>query len=107
MQRGIIPINKLFELEYRYYEKDPRYKYFNRRFEIYLIGKKGLQKKYLLHMDNCDIRPGKWAPHIHRVTTLNWNEIKENFLATIIAEIGDAYKADAKKAVVNLLSPKL
>lgn len=118
MQRGKIPINQFFELEYRYYEKDPRYKYFNRRFEIYLIGKKGLQKVYLLHMDNCDIRPGKWAPHIHRasnvakklyfgVTTLNWNEIKENFLAAIIAEIGPDYKVDAKKAVVNLLSPKL
>ncbi|MBN1861302.1 MAG: hypothetical protein JW840_07570 [Candidatus Thermoplasmatota archaeon] len=118
MQRGIIPINKFFELEYRYYDKDIRYKYFNRRFEIYLIGKKGMQKTYLLHMDNCDIRPGKWAPHIHRasnvakklyfgVTTLNWNEIKDNFLATIIAEIGNEYRADAKKAVVNLLSPKL
>jgi len=118
MQRGIIPINQFFELEYRYYEKDPRYKYFNRRFEIYLIGKKRLQRTYLLHMDNCDIRPGKWAPHIHRasnvakklyfgVTTLNWNEIKENFYTAIIAEVGDAYKADVKKAVVNLLSPKL
>ena len=54
MQRGIIPINQFFELEYRYYEKDPTYKYFNRRFEIYLIGKKGMQKVYILHMDNCD-----------------------------------------------------
>lgn len=118
MQRGIIPINQYFELEYRYYDKDPRYKYFNRRFEIYLIGKKGTQKMYILHMDNCDIRPGKWAPHIHRasnvakklyfgVSTLNWNEIKENFLVALIAETGDAYKADVKKAVVNLLSPKL
>jgi len=41
------------------------------------------------------------------VTTLNWNEIKDNFLAAIIAEIGDTYKSDAKKAVVSLLSPKL
>jgi hypothetical protein len=40
------------------------------------------------------------------VSTLNWNEIKENFLSAIIGEIGDEYKADAKKAVVNLLSPK-
>ena len=62
MQRGIIPINQVFELEYRYYEKDPTYKYFNRRFEIYLIGKKGMQKIYILHMDNCDRRPGRWAP---------------------------------------------
>jgi hypothetical protein len=118
MQRGIIPINKFFELEYRYYEKDINYKYFNRKFEIYLTGKKGTQKIYLLHMDNCDTRPGKWAPHIHRasnvakklyfgVTTLNWNEIKDNFLNVIIAEIGTTYKSDAKKAIVNLLSPKL
>ncbi|PNX47110.1 MAG: hypothetical protein BV459_05120 [Thermoplasmata archaeon M11B2D] len=118
MHQGIIPINQFFELEYRYYEKDPRYKYFNRRFEIYLIGKKGLRKTYVLHMDNCDTRPGKRAPQIHRApnvakklyfgaTTLNWNEIKENFLAAIIAEIGHEYKTDAKKAVVNLLSPKL
>lgn len=118
MHRGIIPINQHYELEYRYYDRDPNYKYFNRRFEIYLIGKKGLQKTYILHMDNCDTRPGKWAPHIHKasnvakrlyfgVSTLNWNEIKEDFLDCIIGEIGDGYKKDAKKAVVNLLSPKL
>ena len=118
MQRGIIPINQYFELEYRYYEKDLAYKYFNRRFEVYLIGKKGLQKVYILHMDNCDVRPGKWAPHIHRasnvakklsfgVSTLNWNEIKDNFLVCIVSEIGPEFAKDAKKAVVNLLSPKL
>ena len=118
MQRGIISINQFFELDYRYYDKDLKYKYFNRRFEIYLIRKKNMQKIYLLHMDNCDTRPGKWSPHIHKasnvakklyfgVTTLNWNEIKDNFLVAIIAEIGDAYKADAKKAIVKLFSPKL
>ena len=118
MQRGIIPINQYLELEYRYYDRDPRYKYFNRRFEVYLIGNKGMQKVYILHMDNCDTRPGKWAPHIHKaqnvakrlsfgVSTLNWNEMKENFLACIISEIGDAYYNDAKKAVVKLLSPKI
>lgn len=118
MQRGIIPINQFFELEYRYYDKDPKYKYFNRHFEIYLIGKKGMKKVYILHMDNCDTRPGRWAPHIHRasnvakklyfgVTTLNWNEIKENFYAAVVAETSDQYKADVKKAIVNLLSPKL
>jgi hypothetical protein len=118
MQRGIIPINPYFELEYRYYDKDPHYKYFNRRFEIYLIGKKGMQKTYILHIDNCDTRPGKWAPHIHKasnvskklsfgVSTLNWNEMKENFLACIIGEIGDVYRKDAKKAVVHLFSQKI
>ncbi|MBN1281061.1 MAG: hypothetical protein JXA00_05370 [Candidatus Thermoplasmatota archaeon] len=118
MQRGIIPINKEYELEYRYYDKDPAYKYFNRRFEIYLIGKKGLRKAYILHMDNCDTRPGKWAPHIHKasnvakklyfgVSTLNWNEVKENFLSALIGEIGAASAKDIKKAVGSLLSPKV
>lgn len=118
MQRGIIPINQYYELDNRDDDRDPHYKYFNRRFEVYLIGKKGLQKIYVLHMDNCDTRPGKWAPHIHRaqnvakklyfgVSTLNWNEMKENFLACIISEIGDANLKDAKKAVVRLLSPKI
>ena len=118
MQRGIIPINPFFELEYRYYDKDLRYKYFNRRFEIYLIAKKGMVKKYMLHMDNCDISPRGWAPHIHRaenvakklyfgVSTVNWNEIKENFYHCLVAEIGETYRKDVKKAMVNLLSPKL
>lgn len=118
MHQGIIPINQFFELDYRYYKKDSRYKYFNRRFEIYLVEKKEKRKIYLLHMDNCDTRPGMWAPHIHKasnvakklyfgVTTLNWNEIKDNFLAVILAEIGETYKTDAKKAIVNLLSPKI
>jgi 5,10-methylene-tetrahydrofolate dehydrogenase/methenyl tetrahydrofolate cyclohydrolase len=101
MQRGIIPVNQFFELEYRYYEKDLNYKYFNRRFEIYLIGKKGAQKIYIHRASNV-------AKKLYfGVTTLNWNEIKDNFLAAIIAEIGDTYKSDAKKAVVSLLSPKL
>ena len=118
MQRGIIPINQSYELEYRYYEKDLHYKYFNRKFEIYLIGKKGGKKSYILHMDNCDITPRGWAPHIHKasnvakklyfgVSTVNWNEIKENFYNCLVAETGETNKKDIKKAVVNLLSPKL
>jgi hypothetical protein len=118
MQRGIIPINQFLELEYRYYDKDPAYKYFNRRFEVYLIGKKAAQKIYILHMDNCDTRPGRWSPHIHKasnvakklsfgVSTLNWNEMKDNFLAVIISEIGPEHTKDVKKAIVKLLSPKI
>jgi hypothetical protein len=33
--------------------------------------------------------------------------MKDNFLACIIGEIGDAHLKDAKKAVVKLFSPKL
>ena len=118
MQRGIIPINPNYELEYRYYDKDPHYKYFNRKFEIYLIGKKGIQKTYILHVDNCDITPSKWAPHVHKasdvrkklyfgVSTLNWNELKDNIFSCLVGEIGEEYKKDVKKAVVNLFSPKI
>ena len=55
-----------YELELRYFERDPMYKYFNRKFEIYLLEKKTLKKNYILHMDNCDTAEGKWAPHIHK-----------------------------------------
>jgi hypothetical protein len=118
MQRGVIPINKNFELEFRYYEKDPHYRYFNRKFEIYLIGRQGMTRSYMLHMDNCDVSEGKWAPHIHKkenvarklyfgVSTVNWNEIKENFTSCLIAEIGDDQKKYVKKAIAQLFSPKL
>ncbi len=118
MKRGVIPINKDYELEYRYYDKDQNYRYFNRKFEIYLIGRNGMHRSYILHMDNCDTREGKWAPHIHKkedvarklyfgVTTLNWNEIKENFTNVLIAELGTQHKNDIKRAVTKLLSPKI
>ncbi|MEM0466735.1 MAG: hypothetical protein QXL17_03840 [Candidatus Thermoplasmatota archaeon] len=118
MNRGVIPINKDYELEYRYYEKDQKYRYFNRKFEIYLIQRNGMHRSYMLHMDNCDTTDGKWAPHIHKkdnvakklyfgVTTLNWNDIKENFTQVLIAETGPQNKNDIKKAVAKLLSPKL
>lgn len=118
MDRGVIPIDKDYELEYRYYDKDTSYKYFNRKFEIYLLGKKTLKKTYMLHMDNCDISSGKWSPHIHKasnvkkklyfgVTTLNWGDIKNNFLDVIVDEIGENSRNNAKKAVSKLLSPKI
>ena len=118
MKRGIIPINQHFELEYRYYDRNANYKYFNRKFEIYLIEKKTLRKNYVLHMDNCDISPGKWSPHIHKasnvkkklyfgVSTLNWGDIKNNFLDCIVGELGENQRKNAKRAVSKLLSPKL
>ncbi len=118
MERGTIPINKNFELEYRYYDKDTNYKYFNRKFEIYLLGKKTLKKNYVLHMDNCETSSGKWAPHIHKaenvnkklyfgVSTLNWGDIKNNFLDCIIDEMGEKNRENAKKAVTKLMSPKI
>lgn len=118
MKRGTIPINKNYDLEYRYYEKDQSYKYFNRKFEIYLLEKKSLTKNYLLHMDNCDIRPGKWSPHIHKkdnvkkklyfgVSTLNWADIKTNFLECIVDEVGEKNREHARKAVTKLMSPKM
>lgn len=118
MNRGIIPISKDYELEYRYYEKDTSYKYFNRKFEIYLIGKKTLKKTYILHMDNCDTNPSRWSPHIHKasnvskklyfgVTTLNWNDIKDNFINCVAAEIGPENEKFVRKAVAKLSSPKI
>lgn len=118
MKRGVIPIDSQYELEYRYYDKDINYKYFNRLFEIYLIEKKTLRKNYVLHMDNCDIKEGKWSPHIHKaenvkkklyfgVTTLNWGDIKNNFLDVVISEIGKDHEKGVKKAISKLLSPKL
>ena len=118
MDRGTIDINKQYALEYRYYDRDPNFKYFNRKFEIYLIEKKGLKSTYILHMDNCDTSPGKWSPHIHKasnvkkklyfgVSTLNWNDIKNNFVECISAEIGEQHYGAVKKAVGKLSSPKI
>ena len=118
MDRGIVPINKNYELEYRYFERDPTYKYFNRKFEIYLVEKKALKKNYVLHMDNCDTTPSRWSPHIHKapkvdkklyfgVTTLNWNDIKNNFMDCLISEIGKEQRDKVRKAVGKLSSPKI
>jgi len=115
MKRGTIPIGKEYEIEYRYFDKDPTFKYFNRKFEIYLLEKKTLKRNYLLHMDNCDI--SNWAPHLHKapkvdkklsfgVTTLNWTDIKKNFLECVVDEIGEKNRDHAKKAVNKLTSPK-
>ena len=118
MERGTIPINKEFELEYRYFEKDTNFKYYNRKFEIYLLDKKGFRKNYILHMDNCETKEGKWSPHIHKtpkvenklyfgVSTLNWGDVKNNFADCIISELGEKHTTSVKKAIGKLTSPKL
>jgi hypothetical protein len=118
MERGTININKNYELEFRYYDRNSDYKYFNRKFEIYLIEKKTLKKNYVLHMDNCDISPGKWYPHIHKISninkklyfglsTLNWNDVKNKLSDCIIDEIGEKNRINVKKAIAKISSPKL
>ena len=116
MDRGTIPINKNYELEYRYYDKDPTHKYFNRKFEIYLLEKKTLKKNYFLHMDNAD--PRNMMPNVFKassgrrkhdfgITTLNWNDIKTKFTDYIIAELGEKSRNNVKKAISQLSSPKV
>ncbi len=116
MQRGVIPINKDFELEYRYYDKDAKYKYFNRKFEIFLLEKKMMKKNYIMHMDNAD--PRQMMPGLYKasqrgtrfdfgVTTLNWNDIKTKFTDYIVAELGEVNRNNVKKAITQLASPKI
>ncbi len=116
MDRGTIPINKNYELEYHYYDKDTTHNYFNRKFEIYLLEKKTLQKNYILHMNNVDIR--QMAPNVFKastgkkkhdfgVTTLNWNDIKTKFTDYIVAELGEKQRNNVKKAIGKLSSPKI
>ena len=116
MDRGTIPINKNFELEYRYFDKDPSFKYFNRKFEIYVLEKKTLKKNYIMHMDNADTRnmmpvvfkasTGR-KKHDFGITTLNWNDIKSKFTDQIIKELGKKSETNIKKAVSKLSSPKV
>ena len=115
MDNGKIPINKIYELEYRYHYKDADFKYFNRKFEVYLLEKKALRPQYIMHMDNSDTR--HMAPGVYKasqkkrydfgVTTLNWNDIKNTFLDFIVDEIGEQHREQAKKAIGKLSSPKL
>lgn len=116
MDRGVIPINKGFELEFRYYDRDQRFKYFNRKFEIFVVEKKTLKRNYVMHMDNSD--PRQMMPRIYKastggkkqnfgVTTLNWNDIKIKFTDYITAELGQNQKENIKKAIGKLSSPKI
>ena len=116
MKKGIIPINQNFDLEYRYYGRDTSYKYFNRRFEIYLLEKKTLRKNYVLHMDNSNVR--QMMPNLYKastgrkkhdfgVTTLNWNDIKTKFTDYIVSELGERQRGNVRKAIAKLSSPKI
>ena len=116
MDRGTIPINKNYLLEYRYYDRDNSFKYFNRKFEIFVLEKKTLKKNYVMHMDNADNRqmmPGIFKAstgkkrHDFGVTTLNWNDIKTKFTDYITDELGKKSENNIKKAVGKLNSPKL
>lgn len=115
MDRGTIPITKNFELEYRYYDRDTNFKYFNRKFEIYVLEKKTLKKNYVMHMDNANAR--QMMPKVYKassgnrkmdfgITTLNWNDIKTKFTDYIVAELGEKQRNNVKKAVGKLSSPK-
>ena len=113
MDRGIIPINKEFELEYRYYDRDTNFKYFNRKFEIIVLEKKTLKRNYIMHMDNADIK--QMMPRIYKggrksdfgITTLNWNDIRTKFTDYIVSALGEKQRNNVKKAVGKLSSPKL
>ena len=116
MDRGVIPINKNFELEYRYYDRDGKFKYFNRKFEIYVLEKKTLKKNYVMHIDNADTR--QMMPRIYKpdsqnrrnnfgVTTLNWNDVKSKFTDYVIGELGERQRGNIKRAIGQLSSPKI
>jgi hypothetical protein len=116
MDRGSIPINKNYELAFCYYDKDTRFKYFNRKFEIFVLEKKTLKKNYVMHMDNADIR--QMMPRVCKassgnrrhdfgITTLNWNDIKTKFTDYIVAELGERQRNNVKKAIGKLSSPKI
>ena len=115
MTSGIIPINKTHELQFQYYNKAPTFKYFNRKFEIVVVEKKTLKKKYVMHMDNADKR--QMMPRVYKastgkkrhefgITTLNWNDIKTKFTDYIVAELGEKQRNNVKRAIGQLSSPK-
>lgn len=115
MDKGVIPINKEYEIQYHYFDRDQQFKYFNRKFEIILVEKKTLKKNYVMHMDNAD--PRQMMPRVYKastgkkkhefgITTLNWNDIKTKFTDYIVAEIGEKQRNNVKKAIGVLSSPK-
>ena len=116
MNKGVIPVNKEYELEFHYYDRDQNFKYFNRKFEIILVEKKSLRRNYVMHMDNADSR--QMMPRIYKastgkkkhefgITTLNWNDIKTKFTDYIVAELGERQRNNVKKAIGRLSSPKI
>lgn len=119
MEQGIIPVNKEYDIAYRYYDRDSAYKYFNRKFEIMLVtkNKSGSERNIVLLLDNCDPNNPRWFPHLHKpgkkskyyfgVATLNWNDIKKKFLSAMCKEIGDQHADELEAALDTLFSPKL
>ena len=116
MDRGVIPINKAYDLQFQYFEKDPTYKYFKRKFEIVVVERKTLRRNYVMHMDNADTR--QMMPHVYKastgkkrhefgITTLNWNDIKTKFTDYVVAELGEKQRNNVKKAIGKLNSPKI
>ena len=116
MERGVIPISKEFELQFNYYDRDQKFKYFNRKFEIILVEKKTPKKNYVMHMDNAD--PRQMMPRVYKastgkkkhefgITTLNWNDIKTKFTDYIVSEVGEKQRENIKKAIGQLSSPKV
>lgn len=116
MERGCVPITKDFELEYRYYDRDPVYKYFNRKFEVIVLEKKTLKKQYVMHMDNANTK--QMMPRVYKassgnkkldfgISTLNWNDIKMKFTDYVVAELGERKREQVKRAISKLSSPKL
>lgn len=116
MDRGIIPINKEFDIQYQYFDKDARFRYFNRKFEIIVVEKKTLKRNYVMHMDNAD--PRKMMPcvykastgskiHEFKASTLNWNDIKTKFIDHIVMELGEPERNNIKTAIGKLSSPKI
>ena len=116
MDQGVIPINKEYELHFNYYDRDQKFKYFNRKFEIILVEKKTLKRNYVMHMDNAD--PRQMMPRVYKastgkkkhefgITTLNWNDIKTKFTDYIVAEVGEKQREKVRKAISALSSPKI
>ena len=116
MDNGIIQINKGYELQYKYFERDPNYKYFKRKFQIVVVEKKTLKKNYVMHMDNANIK--QMMPRVYKassgnkkldfgITTLNWNDIKTKFTDYIVAELGEKQRGNVRKAIGKLSSPKI
>ncbi len=117
MQQGRIPVDRQFDLEFRYHEKDSSFKYFNRKFEVALV-KKGVRKTAVFQVDNSDAKsmmPSYYvATDSGRVkklnvglSSLNWNEIKNNLVESVVTQFDSIDRESLKKAVGKLHSPKL
>jgi len=117
MEQGRIPVDKQFDLEFRYHEKDAAFKYFNRKFEVALV-KKGVRKMAVFQVDNSDAKSMMPAYYVATesgrvkklnvgLSSLNWNEIKNNLVESVVTQFDGIDRENLKKAVGKLHSPKL